>query len=478
VALDMAGRRWSLRFAATPAFDAATASRQPWMFLAGGLTISLLLFGITWSLTARARALALASGMTEALRDSETRTSAVVESTLDGIVTTDERGAILSFNLAAQNIFGYTSGEVIGSNVGMLMKENERSGKDGDIRHFLGGAASKVVGTRHHVSGRRRDGSEFPLELAVTEMRVGGQRQFIGLLRDISEQVRAERLLQEANALHEAILNSAAFSIIATDLDGAVRSINPAGYYQPQVDCRTRRMVGVEGLLRWRHPQRGVVLPNEFIDLAEETGLLVPIGEWVLWEACTFARNWKRETGGPLRVSVNLSPRQMFAPRALAESVERTLKQTGVEPECLGIEITENMLLQSAEETGAVLARLHGLGVQLAIDDFGTRYSNLAYLKRFPIDKLKIDRSFVRDLPGEADDTAIARTIIAMAHALKMRVVAEGVETLEQCEFLLARHREEAQGYYFRHPVPLEELPADPSASWTGAASPAPVLRA
>jgi diguanylate cyclase (GGDEF)-like protein/PAS domain S-box-containing protein len=226
-------------------------------------------------------------------------------------------------------------------------------------------------------------------------------------------------------------------------------------HFQPQVDVHSHRITGAEVLLRWHSAELGTVPPAQFIPVAEETGLIVPIGEWVMREACTRSRAWSEERG--LRVAVNISARQ-FQDRGFASSVHRILRDTGFNPRHLELEITESLLMRQTEETLAALRALGDLGVRLAIDDFGTGYSSLAYLRRFPIDILKIDLTFVRDIPADPDAGAIATGIIALAHSLGIHVVAEGVETTGQLAFLRAQACDAVQGYYFSHPLPAGEF--------------------
>jgi diguanylate cyclase (GGDEF)-like protein/PAS domain S-box-containing protein len=227
-------------------------------------------------------------------------------------------------------------------------------------------------------------------------------------------------------------------------------------YYQPLLDLATGRVHGLEALLRWRHPERGLLAPAEFMPLAEVTGLIVPIGPWVLRTACARARAWQ-DLGHPhLSMAVNLSARQFQQPDLVAQ-VKRALEDTGLPPRCLDLEITETNAMQNAEGTINTLRELKSLGVRISIDDFGIGYSSLNYLKRFPIDTLKIDQSFVRDITTDPDDAAIATAVIALAHTLKLRVVAEGVETQEQLAFLAARHCDRMQGYLFSRPLPSQE---------------------
>ncbi len=224
-------------------------------------------------------------------------------------------------------------------------------------------------------------------------------------------------------------------------------------HYQPQVDLRSGLIVGMEALLRWQHPELGMVPPLRFIGLAEETGLIVPIGAWVLRTACEQVKAWQIQGLGFLRVSVNLSARQ-FNQRDLTQSIADILQDTGLDPHYLEIELTESMVMTDVDHTVEILRNLKALGVQMSIDDFGTGYSSLSYLKRFPIDVLKIDQSFVRDITLDPDDAAIVTTIISLAHNLRLNVIAEGVETEAQLHYLQRHGCDEIQGYYFSRPVP------------------------
>ncbi len=224
--------------------------------------------------------------------------------------------------------------------------------------------------------------------------------------------------------------------------------------YQPIVSLKTSRLIGFEALVRWNHPQRGLIGPNEFIALAEETGLIVPIGWWVLEESCRKMADWRARfsVDFPLVISVNLSSKQ-FIQAGLVEQVEQTLREVGLEPRYLKLEITESVIMNDPAAASAMLCRLRDLGVRISIDDFGTGYSSLSYLQRFPIDTLKIDRSFVRDLGAAKVDSEIIRSIISLAQALDMDVVAEGVETTMQRDFLENLGCEHGQGYYFSRSI-------------------------
>ncbi|MEE8347922.1 MAG: EAL domain-containing protein [Dehalococcoidia bacterium] len=228
-------------------------------------------------------------------------------------------------------------------------------------------------------------------------------------------------------------------------------------HYQPQVDLRSGQVVGTEALVRWQHPERGLVAPAEFIPVAEDTGLIVPLGEWVLRTACAQNKAWQEEGIPPLRVAVNLSARQ-FQQRNLIDMVAQVLEETGLDPHRLQLEITEGVAMQDTDFTIDVLQGLRAMGVQIAMDDFGTGYSSLSYLKRLPFKTVKIDRSFVRDLTVDLNDAAIAAAIIAMAHNLKLNVIAEGVETVEQLALLKRQGCDEMQGYLFSRPGPPDVI--------------------
>ena len=227
--------------------------------------------------------------------------------------------------------------------------------------------------------------------------------------------------------------------------------------YQPQIDVETMGIVGMEALLRWRHPDRGVILPEDFIGVAEERGLILPIGDWVLRQACRDGRRF-HDLGLPhFRVAVNLSARQFRDP-ALGAQVASALEESGLRAEALELEITETVAMENVQLTMSTLEEFRRAGVTIAIDDFGTGHSSLSYLKRFPIDALKIDRTFVTDLPDKFEDAAIVSSVIQLANGLGMRVVAEGVETAEQLEFLKEAGCREVQGFYFSYPVTIEAI--------------------
>ncbi|WP_305042779.1 EAL domain-containing protein [Geoalkalibacter sp.] len=227
--------------------------------------------------------------------------------------------------------------------------------------------------------------------------------------------------------------------------------------YQPQLDLRTGRMVGMEALLRWNHPELGVLTPEKFIGIAEETGLILSIGQWVLASACRQANEWKNLGFPAMRLAVNISARQFNHP-CFIDMIDHVLAETGFDPACLELELTESTIMENADVTIMTLTDIKVRGINLAIDDFGTGYSSLSYLKHFPFDRLKIAQSFVRDVTSDVDNAAIVDAVIAVAHSLNIKVIAEGVETRHQLEFLIARQCDELQGFYFGRPTSVEHF--------------------
>jgi diguanylate cyclase (GGDEF)-like protein len=228
-------------------------------------------------------------------------------------------------------------------------------------------------------------------------------------------------------------------------------------HYQPKINLHSGAIVGVEALIRWQHPEQGLLPPAQFVPVAEDCGLILPIGRWVLREACRQARAWRQAGLPPIIVAVNTSALE-FRARDFFENIRAALEEARLEPRYLELELTESILMRVVGSTDAVLHALADLGVKLTLDDFGTGYSSLSYLNKFPIDTLKIDRSFVRHITSNPDDAAIVSAVISLGKSLKRRVIAEGVETPEQYAFLLAQHCDEGQGYYFGRPVPAGEF--------------------
>jgi len=227
--------------------------------------------------------------------------------------------------------------------------------------------------------------------------------------------------------------------------------------YQPQVDLRSGRIFAVEALVRWRHPRLGVVPPIRFIPMAEETGLIVPIGDWVLREACRQNKAWQDAGLPPMVVSVNVSARQ-FKEKNLINRVVGALESSGLEARYLELELTESLIMQDVELAVATMKDLQSLGIQLSIDDFGTGYSSLSALKTFPVTRLKIDKSFVDGLLADENDRAVAGAVISLGQTLNLRVIAEGVETDAQAEFLRSINCDEMQGYLFSKPLPAQDI--------------------
>ena len=245
--------------------------------------------------------------------------------------------------------------------------------------------------------------------------------------------------------------------LLQEELRNAVARSEFVLHYQPQVDLRTGRVFAVEALVRWKHPKLGMVPPIKFIPMAEETGLIVPIGDWVLREACRQNKAWQDAGLPPIVVSVNVSARQ-FRDKNLVARVVGALKDSGLDAKYLELEVTESLIMQDVDLAVATMEDLRGLGVQLSIDDFGTGYSSLSALKSFPVSRLKIDKSFIDGLLADENDRAVASAIISLGQKLNLRVIAEGVETEAQAEFLRNINCDEMQGYLFSKPFPAQEI--------------------
>jgi diguanylate cyclase (GGDEF)-like protein/PAS domain S-box-containing protein len=373
--------------------------------------------------------------------------------------------------------FGHELGDVLLCEVAARLRKVLRPA---DVVARLGGDEFVVVaacsGTRDARTASAAIAGKL-LEVLTLPVRVGQQDVFIGASIGISmfpeDAATRELLFQTADTamycaktagrnryrFFEAEMTVATRARMALEL-----SLRPALardefelHYQPRIDLRTMQLVGVEALIRWNHPQQGRVAPQQFIGIAEETGLIVPIGRWVLREACRQTRCLIDEFGRPIRVSVNVSARQLAQP-GFVEEVRAALDAAGLHPSSLELELTESALIEDLERTAAMLRELQALGVKLAVDDFGTGYSGLAYLRRLPIDVLKLDRSFVLGDDGRISAFEFVKAFVDMAHALQMSVVAEGVETAEVLDFLRAASCDEAQGYLLGRPLPLAEV--------------------
>lgn len=271
---------------------------------------------------------------------------------------------------------------------------------------------------------------------------------------------RAKEQGRSAYQFYTEEMNAQAFErmTLESNLRRALEREEYVLYYQPKVDLQTGDMFGVEALLRWRHPEMGLVYPAKFIPVLEETGLIVEVGDWALRTACAQAKKWSDNGFGPLQVAVNLSARQ-FREEGLTDSINSCVRDAGLDPECLELEITESLVMEDPEASRAMLQKLQTeKGIRTSIDDFGTGYSSLSYLKLFPLDVLKIDRSFVQDITDDPDDAAIVSAIIGLAHNLGLKVIAEGVETQEQLHYLRENGCDQGQGFLFSRPIPPEEL--------------------
>jgi len=309
-----------------------------------------------------------------------------------------------------------------------------------------------------------------PVELAGQDMRISCS---IGLASHPQDGQDAETLLKNAEAAMYGAKEQGrnGFQFFTAELQERARSQLQLGaslrqalernefelHYQPQVSLRSGKVVGIEALLRWRHPQQGLIGPGHFIAYAEESGLIIPIGEWVLQQACIQNKSWQDEGLPALPVAVNVSPRQ-FAQQDLEAAVRRALDKSGLAARYLELELTESLSMADPERSVPLMESMKAIGVEISIDDFGTGYSNMSYLKRFPIDRLKLDISFVRDITTDPGSLAISDAIITMSHSLHLQVVAEGVETEGQLALLAARGCDIVQGYYFSKPLPAEEL--------------------
>ena len=340
----------------------------------------------------------------------------------------------------------------------------------------LGGDEFAIIQTRVNGTQDAADLAARIKETVAVPQILGGERlactASIGITLHPSDGSDADQLLKNADlAMYRAKsdggnvyrfyasdMNTRAVAAAALDtaLREAVEKEQFILYYQPQVDVRTGQIVGAEALLRWLRPDRGIVAPGEFLARAEENGLILPINEWVLREACREAKSWHR-AGPPLRVSVNLSPIQ-FRKQNVPLLVTRILGETGLEPWRLDLELTENIVMENADAVARDLQQLRDLGVKISIDDFGTGYSSLTYVKQFPVDRLKIDQCFIRNLANDPNDAVIIRAIVSLGHSLELDVVAEGVESREQMQLLRFEGCHEMQGYYFAKPMPASEF--------------------
>ncbi len=390
--------------------------------------------------------------------------------------------AVLFLDLDNFKVINDSLGHEVGDQLLMNVAERLRgSMRSGDTAARLGGdefilllEGLHSVSEAEHVAQRIHDILKEPFFVGQREIFVTPS---IGIAFSASSDDRPDELLRNADvAMYRAKRNGrACYELfdpvmhtnavqrldLERDLRQAIERREFVVHYQPKLDLRSGRIVELEALIRWQHPTQGLLFPNEFIPLAEETGLIIPIGRWVLNEVCGQIRDWRLRFRGraPDKVSVNLSAVQLRMPN-LIDDITTALRNNGIEPECLGLEITESAVMANADLAMTTLADLKELGVELSIDDFGTGYSSLSYIKRFTVDVLKIDRSFTEELSGNADDSVIVGVTIRLAHALGMRVVAEGVETRMQIDRLKELDCDFAQGFYVARPLPADAVGA------------------
>ena len=370
---------------------------------------------------------------------------------------------------------GHGSGDLLLVSVAQRLKSAVRAGDTvarfgGDEFTILLGNVESEAAAMEAVS-RVEAGLKAPFIIAGRELFVTAS---IGVAMSVDNSGEPETLVRNADlAMYRAKLNGKARHEtfdgsmdagalarieLETDLRHALDRHEFRVYYQPIVALDDRRVTGVEALLRWMHPIRGLVQPDDFIPVAEDTGLIVPIGRWVIEEACRQAASWNLElAGAPITMSVNLSARQFQHP-GLLEDIAGALREARLEPAALTLEITEGVVMKDPAAAAAKLHEMKALGVRIAVDDFGTGYSSLAYLKDFPVDSLKIDRSFTSGVDANGDDAAIVRSIVALGHALRLSVTAEGIETTAQLAELRTLDCDRGQGYLFARPIPAGEL--------------------
>jgi diguanylate cyclase (GGDEF)-like protein len=368
---------------------------------------------------------------------------------------------------------GHDVGDMLLQAAGTRLQDTLR---EGDTVSRFGGDEFVILITDMHSPQIAEHVAEKVIEVLGTPFRIGTHELTvtssigISIFPDDGEDIatllknadtamyRAKDLGRDNFQFYTADMNARALERMAleNDLRKAIEREELVLHYQPRVNLKSGRIIGMEALVRWNHPVRGMISPGEFIPVAEESGLIAPIGEWVLKTACRQTRLW-HQAGYDLRISVNLSARQ-FGQEGMLGTIDETLNECGMQGQWLELELTESLIMQNPESTIGLLNQLKERGIWIAIDDFGTGYSSLNYLKRFPIDILKIDQSFVRDISSDPNDAAIAETIIALGHSLNLEVIAEGVETTEQLAFLKSRHCDELQGFLFSRPLPVNRF--------------------
>jgi diguanylate cyclase (GGDEF)-like protein len=482
--VEVGADRWLLVVAANRSLIGTMAAREPWLFLARGLVVTVLVTALVEVLQRRRRyasALELAhqavhdalTGLPNRLQVAERLQQALVRSSQTGFEV-----AVLFIDLDRFKLINDGRGHAAGDELLVAVAERlRRVVRAGDVVARFGGDEFVVVCEDQTaefeaslMAGRILDALREPIV-------VGGQEIFLSasigiamadgtgtpesLLRDADAAMyRAKEKGRARSEFFDATMRTEALDHLETQsaLHRALERDELRVFYQPVVDLSSGAVTGVEALVRWEHPQHGLVSPASFIPLAEETGLIVPIGAWVLDQATAQAARWReRSWGRSLTVNVNLSARQLRQPD-LIPALMSTLLETGTDPVLLCLELTETTFMDDARSHREALDGIHSLGVGLAIDDFGTGYSSLTYLKRLPVSVLKIDQAFVRGLGRDASDTAIVKSVIDLAHALGLVVVAEGVEDADQVAYLRKLGCDRAQGYFFARPQPAEAL--------------------
>ncbi|MDQ3260428.1 MAG: EAL domain-containing protein [Pseudomonadota bacterium] len=493
--LELGGQPWTLSLQTLPLFENSIDRSQSWLILGGGALLSLLLLGFLYSLaTQHANVKERASQLTQDLQQSEERFRHLAHhDPLTGLpnrVLLQDQGARALARARRNKNY-----------VGILFIDLDRFKTINDsLGHSAGDALLREVADRIRRTVRNFD----------TVARMGGD-EFVVLLSDLVNPAAAGSVAQhlleslakvtiiDGHHLHVTpSIGVSVFPSDATDFDELLKHADAAMYlakdngrngyrfftseintlahgrlavetglrhalqngelelhYQPQIAISSGAIVGAEVLLRWRNPQRGLVAPDDFIPIAEDTGLIVPIGEWVLRTACAQYAKWRQRGLAPFRLAINLSARQLRQ-KDLADVTREILVANSINGEVLELEITETGLMQNTDEAAIALRGLKALGIRLSLDDFGTGYSSLSNLRRFPIDCLKIDRSFIRDISTDPGDAVLVRAIIDLAHSLGMTIVAEGVETLDQLRFLHLHNCDDAQGFFISKPLPAE----------------------
>ncbi len=502
--LNLGGQTWTLALHTLPSFEKSIDRAKSWMILVGGSLLSALLLGFLYSLaTQHAKINARASQLTQELQHSEERFRHLAHH--DPLTGLPNRSLL-------QDQFSQALGRARRSNTNLaiLFIDLDRFKTINDsLGHGVGDELLREVAERIRVTVREVD----------TVARMGGD-EFVVLLTDLGDPADAARVAQhillslakvtfiDGHPLH--ITPSIGISLFpddGKDFDELLKHADAAMYlakengrngyqfftseinafahgrleietglrralenhefelhYQPQIAIADGTIFGAEALLRWRHPQRGLIMPNDFIPIAEDSGLIVPIGEWVLRTACAQYSQWRRSGMRPFRLAINLSARQLRQ-KNLPKVVRDILATNSIDASDLELEITETSLMQNTDGAAVALRELKALGVQLSLDDFGTGFSSLSFLRRFPIDILKIDRSFIRDISTDPSDAVLVRAIIDLAHSLGMSTVAEGVETSGQLAFLRTHDCKFAQGFFISKPLPADTFAKD-SAAW------------